>query len=105
MTILSPGEVPSMTIGEQETKNVGGSPRLSFRQTFEPVAASQHARVLSTPNVTTLPSMTVGELRGPAKPRAPPDGIRAGYFSCQTCLPLAASRQRMISSPPWREKT
>src|SRR5947209_14615952 len=90
MTTRSPDAAASVTIGELDTKNIGGSPRLSFRHTFDPLAASRQDRVLSTPRVTTLPSATVGELRGPGYWRAPPVGISAGYLSCHCSLPVAA---------------
>src|SRR5262249_9821890 len=58
-----------------------------------------------TPRVTTLPSATAGELRGPAKPIAGPSAPFAAYWSFQTSFPVAASRQRSTSCPSSSAKT
>src|SRR3954469_13762804 len=58
-----------------------------------------------TPRVTTFPSATAGELRGPENPRAGPSAPPVAYLSCQTSLPVAASRQRTTSLPPSRVNT
>ena len=58
-----------------------------------------------TPRVTTFPSATVGELRGPEKPCAGPLAPSDSYLSCQSSLPVAASRQRVISLASSRENT
>src|SRR6185503_7147254 len=97
---------PPTMIGEDEVKNLGQAPeKSSLRQSTLPVAASRQESVPRTPSVTTLPSATVGELRGPACPEAGPVAPCAAYLSLQTSLPVAASRQRVTSSPPCREKT
>src|SRR5438132_6140657 len=98
---------PSTTIGELEVKNIGQKPlKSSLRHSFFPLAASRQETVPRTPSVTTLPSATVGELRGPAcGPPAGPVAGCASYLSCHTSFPVAASRQRMTSSPPSRVNT
>src|SRR5262245_53010352 len=98
--------MPSTTIGEQEVKNRGSfSDDSSLRHSFLPVAASRQEKVPRTPSVMILPSVTVGELLGPAKPEAGPVAPLASYLSNQCSFPLAASRQRMISLPSSRVKT
>src|SRR5262245_58686566 len=98
-------QVPSTTSGELEAKNLG-HPLISFlRQTNLPVAASIHERTPPTPSVRTLPSCTVGELLGPGKLPAGPVAGDAAYLSSQICLPVLASRQRVISSLSSRVKT
>src|SRR5262249_25430867 len=96
---------PSRMSGEDDVKNVG-KVLVSLRPTPFPVAASRQETVPRTPRVQTLPSATAGVLRGPRC--GPPAGLSGGavaaYFSCQAILPLAASRQVMTSSPPWRVK-
>src|SRR4051794_9459905 len=57
------------------------------------------------PSVTTLPSATVGELRGPGNELAAPVAGWAGYLSDQISLPVVASRQRITSSSSTRAKT
>src|SRR5258708_3425748 len=97
---------PSDTSGDDEVKNRGTAPgKSSLRQSTFPDSASTHERTPPTPSVTTLPSATVGEHRGPEKLEAGPLAPRASYFSCQSSLPVAASRQRRISLPSWRENT
>src|SRR5947209_2661909 len=97
---------PSTTIGEHDVKNRGSVPlESSLRQTTLPLPASRQERVAPTPSVTTLPSATAGELRVPGKRPAGPVTLGAAYLSCQTSLPVAASRQRVTSSSPWRAKT
>src|SRR5437867_3354498 len=97
---------PSTMIGELEMKNIGKGLWKSFlRHTLLPVAASRQERVPLTPSVTTLPSATVGELLGPGNPPAGPVAALASYLSFQISLPVVASRQRVTSSPPTREKT
>src|SRR6516162_4171013 len=96
---------PLATMGELAVKNWGQARKSSRRQRFLPVEASKHDNVPRTPSVTTLPSATVGELRGPAC--GPPAGDVAGctsYLFCQITLPELASRQRMTSSPSCRVK-
>src|SRR5262245_45611967 len=97
---------PLTTMGEHDVKNWGAVPlKSSLRQRTLPVAASRHESVPRTPSRMTLPSTTVGELRGPEKyadgPLAPCDS----YLSCHTSLPVIASRQRVISLPPCRANT
>src|SRR5262249_28277807 len=58
-----------------------------------------------TPSVTTFPSATVGELRGPGKEPAAPVAAPVSYLSCQISLPSPAFRQRTTSLSPSREKT
>src|SRR5262245_25917076 len=58
-----------------------------------------------TPNVTTLPSATVGELRGPENPLAGPVAPPDSYSSFQISFPSAALRARTTSFPSCREKT
>lgn len=97
---------PSTTIGEHEVKNRGNfSSASDLRQTTFPVAASRHESVPRTPSVTTLPSATVGELRGPGKREAAPEAGLAAYLSDHCSLPVLASRQAMTSSSPRRAKT
>src|SRR2546423_199405 len=97
---------PSVMIGELETKKLGTAPwKSSLRQIFLPLAASRQERTPRTPRVTTLPSATAGELRGPEKPDAGPVAPCDSYFSCQISSPVLALRQRVISLPSWREKT
>ena len=55
----------------------------SFRHNFLPVAASKQERVPRTPNVTTFPSATVGELRDPGNCEAAPVAPSAAYLSSQ----------------------
>src|SRR5438876_649806 len=98
---------PSTTIGELDVKNIGQKPwKSSLRHSLLPLAVSRQETVPRTPSVTTLPSATVGELRGPAcGPPAGPVAGCASYLSCHNSFPVAASRQRMTSSPPSRVKT
>src|SRR5262245_5414240 len=58
-----------------------------------------------TPSVTTLPSATVGELRGPENPLAGPVAPPVSYSSFQSSLPVFASSARTTSLPACREKT
>src|SRR5262245_15611537 len=100
--------LPSAMSGEDEVKNFGFD-FVSLRQTTLPLAASRQETVPPTPRVQTLPSPTAGLLRGPLNPCAPrpaagPLISGAAYLSFQSSLPLAASRQVMTSSPPWRAK-
>src|SRR6516164_9095969 len=97
---------PSTMIGEHDAKKRGNVPRKSFlRHNSFPVAASRQERVPRTPSVTILPSATAGEPLGPENPEAGPVAPPASYFSCQSSFPVAASRQRVTSFPPWRAKT
>ncbi len=92
-------------IGELDVKKRGTEPRKSsLRQIFLPVEASRQERIPRTPSVTTLPSATAAEARGPTNP---PGSVEpwVSYFSVQISLPVAASRQRTISLLSWREKT
>src|ERR1044071_9801948 len=90
---------PSVMIGDEAVKNRGQTPeKSSFRQSTLPVAASRQESVPRAPSVTTLPPATAGELRGPAWPEAGPVAPPVVYLSVQSSLPLAASRQRRISS-------
>src|SRR5215472_13296588 len=92
---------PPTMIGEDEVKNLGHAPRKSsLRHSCLPVAAWKQDRMPRTPNVTTFPSATVGELLGPGCELAGPAAGRVAYLSCQSSFPVAASRQRMTSSPP-----
>src|SRR5437667_12190662 len=77
----------------------------SLRHSFLPVAASRQESTPRTPSVITLPFATVGELRGPEKPEAGPVAPSVSYFSCQSSLPVAASRQRVTSAPACRANT
>src|SRR5580700_8727873 len=91
---------PSTTIGEQEVKNRGRLSSASvLRQSFFPLAVSRQDRVPRTPNVTTLPSATVGELRGPGNWDAGPEAPLTAYLSVHSSLPVVASRQQATSSP------
>src|ERR1051325_4963450 len=91
--------------GEEAAKNLG-QPRISsLRQSFLPLAASTQESTPRTPRVTTLPSATVGELRGPEKLAAAPCAPWLSYFSCHTSFPVAASMQRRISFPSCLENT
>src|ERR1700722_2632840 len=97
---------PLTTIGEHEVKNRGNvSSESVLRQRTFPVAASRHERVPRTPSVTTLPSATVGELRGPGNREAAPEAALAAYLSDHCSLPVLASRQAMTSSPSRRGET
>src|ERR1051326_8340761 len=58
-----------------------------------------------TPSVTTFPSATAGELRGPENCAAMRGASPDSYLSCHISFPLPVSRQRMISLPLCREKT
>src|SRR5437773_11496180 len=97
--------IPSMTSGELDGKKFGHDLKSSFRQSFLPDAASRQETIPRTPTVTTLPSVTVGELRGPENPCAGPDAPSDSYLSCQTSLPSAALRQRSTSFSSCRVKT
>src|SRR5262245_13210757 len=90
---------PSTTSGELDVKNDGQALKSSLRRSTFPVAASRQDRVPRTPSVTTLPSATVGELRGPGKLLDGPVAPCASYLSCQSSFPVAASRQRRTSLP------
>src|SRR5262245_51742123 len=99
-------QTPSATMGDDETKKRGREPlKSSLRQSTVPLEASRQDSTPRTPSVTTLPSETAGELRGPEKRSAGPAAPRESYLSFQISLPVAASRQRVISPPSWREKT
>ena len=95
---------PSATSGELDVWNVGNAP-VSIRQSFSPLSAFRHESVPLTPKVTTLPSATVGEARGPGYMVSPLPLNSASYLSFHTSLPVAASRQRVTSAPPSRLKT
>src|SRR5262245_19134865 len=93
-------------IGELAVLNFGTEPRkFWFRHASFPAAASRHESVPWTPSVATLPSDTVGEDRGPENPDAGPVTADASYLSCQTSLPVTASRHWIISLPPCRART
>ena len=65
---------PPVTMGEEAVKNLGQAPeKSSLRQSILPFAASTQERTPPTPIVTTLPSATAGELRGPLCGVAGPD--------------------------------
>src|SRR5277367_5763432 len=83
---------PLTMIGDMEVKNLGQPGKSFLRQITLPVAASRQDKSPRTPRVITLPSPTVGELRGPgwASPGTSP--ALAEYLSIQICLPVAASR-------------
>src|SRR5208282_1088244 len=84
---------PLTMIGDIAVKNLGRPGKSFLRQITLPVAASRQDRSPLTPSVTTLPSPTAGELRGPGcDPGPPPVGALAGYLSTQICFPVAASR-------------
>src|SRR4051794_5682941 len=91
--------------GEDEVKKFGQPRMSSLRQSFLPLVASRQEITPRTPTVTTLPSATVGELLGPEKLAAGPCAPWLSYFSCQSSLPVPASRHRRISFPSWRENT
>src|SRR5262245_20573447 len=91
-------------IGEQEVWN-RGKDLVSTRQTFSPVSALRHESVPLTPKVTTLPSATAGEARGPGKPPSGPPLKSTGCVSFQSSLPVSAFRQRVTSAPPSRANT
>src|SRR4051812_31902360 len=96
---------PSAMIGELEVKKRGTEPRKSsLRQIFLPEEASRQERIPRTPRVTILPSATAAELRGPTNL---PGSVEpwVSYFSVQISLPVAASRQRVISVLFCQEKT
>src|SRR5262245_12860300 len=85
----------STTSGEHDAKKRGPEPlKSSLRHTTLPVAASTQESVSCTPSVTTLPSATVGELRGPTNSLLNPEpgrvGAFAAYLSCQSSFPSAA---------------
>jgi hypothetical protein len=95
-----------MISGELEVKKRGTEPlKSSLRHNSLPPAASKQDTVPCTPSVTTLPSATAGELRGPGKLPAGPLAGSASYLSCQSSFPVPASRQRRISLSPSRVKT
>src|SRR5262245_2420160 len=95
---------PSTIKGEEEAKN-GGQDRKSYLlNNFLPVAASKHESCRRARCVTTLPSATAGELRGPKKRPGSVEGS-AAYVSCQISFPVAASRHRMPSPFSSRAKT
>ena len=60
------GDLEIEVLGELAVKKRGQAENSSFRQRSLPEAASRQERVPRTPRVTTLPSATAGELRGPA---------------------------------------
>src|SRR5260221_4829286 len=92
-------------IGELDGWNLGQAWNSSLRQSFFPVEASRHESMPRTPSVTTLPFATAGELRGPEKLAAGGSAPSDSYLSCQSSLPVLASRQRMTSLPSCRAKT
>src|SRR6185503_10604685 len=97
---------PSTTRGEEEVKNCGQAPaKSSFRHSFFPEAASVQESVPRTPRVTTFPSVTVGEERGPACPEAGPVAPWASYLSCQISFPEATSSALKTSFPSCRVNT
>ena len=96
----------STMIGELAAKNCGtvfGNG--SFRHTTLPSAAFRHETTPPTPTVTTLPSATAGDPRGPGCRDAAPVTAWAGFLSVQRTLPSAAERHWVTSSSPCREKT
>src|SRR5262245_5208072 len=100
--------MPSTTIGELDVKNDGHDPlKSSLRHSFLPFLASRQESMPRTPNVTTLPSATTGEARGPGNPWAAPVAGSAAYSSFHTSSPLLAFRHRVTSLPSStsREKT
>jgi hypothetical protein len=93
-------------MGELATKNCGCEPNSSFRQIFFPLAASRHDSIPRTPSVTTFPSATAGEARGPENCAAGEfPSACTSYFSAQISFPVAASRHRVTSCPSCRENT
>src|SRR5690348_6219857 len=100
--------IPSATSGDIAVWNRGTSSEKSlvdsFRQTTLPLWASRQESTPPTPKVTTFPSATVGELRGPGCALSGPETCTAGYLSCQMIFPLFASRQEVTSLSSWREK-
>src|SRR5437588_12946545 len=100
---------PSTTSGELDVAKRGTLPlKSSLRHTILPLTASWQESVPLEPSVTTFPSATVGELRGPENepfPEAIPVTAGDSYSSFHTSLPLAASRQRRTSFFPSRAKT
>src|ERR1700733_9230601 len=83
---------PLMTRGDMAVKKLGQPRMSSLRQTNLPSAASRHDNVPRTPRVMTLPSATVGELRGPGCFPAGPVAGKLSYLLLQMALPVAASR-------------
>src|ERR1051326_6873049 len=90
--------------GELEVWNIGKAP-VSIRQSFSPVAAFRQDSVPLRPKVTTLPSATAGEARGPWKPWSPLPLYSASYLSFHSSLLVLASRHRVTSPPPSRLNT
>src|SRR5512138_2204174 len=95
---------PPATSGEVAVWNLGHRSGKSFlRHRTLPFSASRQDRVPQTPSVTTFPSATVGELRGPPCTAASgPLTAGAPYLSCHSSLPVAAFRQRITSLLPSR---
>src|ERR1700722_16591856 len=97
---------PSTITGEHEVKKRGGAAAVSvFRQISLPLAASRQDNVPCTPMVTTFPSATAGELRGPGNCEAAPLAALVANLSVHSSLPVVASRHAVTSSPPRRAKT
>src|SRR5262245_6807264 len=90
---------PPSIMGELDVWNWGNAPgKSSLRHNTLPLEASKQERTPLTPSVTTFPSATVGELLGPGKVPSAVGRKFWAFLSCQSSLPLAASRQRRISS-------
>jgi len=98
--------MPSTMRGDIEVKNrgtvLGNS---SLRHRTLPPAASRQERTPPTPSVTTFPSATAGELRGPGCREAGPVTACAATLSFHSSFPSAALRQSVTSSSPCRVKT
>src|SRR5215472_9877358 len=96
----------SVMIGEDAVWNRGqASGKSSLRHNTLPVPASRQETVPFTPSVNTLPFATAGELLGPpCCPASGPEIDFTAYLSCQSSLPVFASRHRVTSSPSCREK-
>ena len=71
-----------------------------FCQSCLPLAASKQERMPMAPRVTTLPSATAGELRGPRNEASIPWKPGDAYFSFHTSLPSAALRHARSHRPP-----
>src|SRR5262249_49572485 len=96
---------PSTTIGDIAVWKRGQEPeKSSLRHNIFPLSASRQETVPQTPRVRILPSANEGELRGPPCWESGPFTAGAAYLSFQISFPVAASKQRVTSSPSSRVK-
>src|SRR3954468_15331137 len=102
--------IPSTMSGDVDVLNCGYAACNSFvkslRHNTLPLAASRQETVAPSSSVTTFPSATAGDDRGPeccAAIRLTVTSVE--YLSSHTGLPVATSRHWVTSSFPRRAKT